>query len=172
LVKHAPLAARALPALTVDPIGAIALSSPSPLDRSALSLLTPSTWKASRGPNRCSPALYMEGKPAPKSLLVDGICLLSPRQRRSIRSTLHLLPPSTWKASRRSNRCSQTGITARRQDCGLDPRSPLLLRCTWKHEANGEGRGSNRCSQTGHSVHLNHLSWHFHDPGGNCQKSR
>ncbi|XP_035824024.1 uncharacterized protein [Zea mays] len=57
----------------------------------------PSTWKASRRPNRCSPALYMEGKLAPKSLLADGICVLSPRQRCSIRSALPLLPPSTWK---------------------------------------------------------------------------
>jgi hypothetical protein len=51
----------------------------------------------------------MEGKLAPKSLLADGICVLSPRQRCSIRSALPLLPPSTWKASQRSNRCSQTG---------------------------------------------------------------
>jgi len=39
----------------------------------------------------------MEGKLAPKSLLADGICVLSPRQRCSIRSALPLLPPSTWK---------------------------------------------------------------------------
>jgi hypothetical protein len=105
-------------------------------------LLTPSTWKASRHPNRCSPALYMEGKPVPKSLLMDGICVRSPRQCCSIRSALPLLPPSTWKASRHSNRCSRmgsrTGITARRRDCSLDPRSPLLLHCTWKHEVSGE----------------------------------
>jgi hypothetical protein len=57
---------------------------------------------------------------------------------------LHASPTSTstWKASRRPNRCSRTGsrtgITARRRDCGLDPCSPLFLRCTWKHEASGE----------------------------------
>jgi hypothetical protein len=36
-----------------------------------------------------------------------------------------LLPRSTWKAIRQE---VSSGITARRRDCGLDPRSPLLSR--------------------------------------------
>jgi hypothetical protein len=55
-----------------------------------------------------APTLYVEGKPAPRSPLLS-------------RSTCKEVPAT-----------KSSGITARERDCGLDSRSPLLSRCTWK----------------------------------------